>query len=64
MCNWLENINMLTGIYSIIPHVIGSKVESYFAHNLNFLILDFTLDKKGIKYIFGTKFQSTATMDH
>lgn len=55
MCNCLENANMLTGPYNVIPHEIGSKEGSHFAHNLNFFILDFTLDKQEIKYILGTR---------
>lgn len=55
MCNCLENDNMLTGVYNVIAHEIGSKESSYFAHNLNLFIPDFTLDKQGIKYILGTR---------
>lgn len=46
---------MLTGLYKVEPDEIGSKEASYFAHNLNLSILDFTLDKQGIKYILGTR---------
>lgn len=46
---------MLTGLYNTIPHETGSKQASYFAHNLNLFIPDFTLDKQGIKYISGTR---------
>lgn len=45
-CNSLENVNMLTGLYKVMPDEIDSKEASYFAHNLNLFILDFTLDKQ------------------
>lgn len=53
--NSLENVNLLTGLYNITPLETGSKEMSYFAHNLNLSILDFTSDKQGIKYILGTR---------
>lgn len=53
MCNCLENVNMVTGLYNVISHEIGSKEESYFAHNL--FILGFTLDKQGINDMLGTR---------
>jgi len=45
---------MLTGLYKVMPDETGSKEVSYFAHNLNLFILDFTLDKD-ITYILGTR---------
>lgn len=53
--NSLENVNLLTGLYNITPLETGSKEMSYFAHNLNLSILDYTSDKQGIKYILGTR---------
>lgn len=46
---------MLTGLYKVMPDEIDCKEMSHFAHNLNLFILDFTLDKQGIKYILGTR---------
>lgn len=46
---------MLTGLYNVIPHEIGSKEPSYFACNLNLFIIDFIFDKQGIKHILGTR---------
>lgn len=54
-CNSSENVNILTGLYKLMPDEIGSKEVSYIAHNLNLFIPDFTLDKQGIKYILGTR---------
>ena len=54
-CNSSENVNVLTGLYKVMRDEIGSKEVSYFAHNLNLFILDFTLDKQGIKYVLGTR---------